>query len=68
MFPNPTNGNISIKSNVSINKIEIYDVFGKLIQSKAHSNNLTLEQFATGIYFLKIYSNNYIGTKKIIKN
>ena len=34
---------------------------------KLASKNITLENLSTGVYFIKIYSDNKIGTKKIIK-
>ena len=67
LYPNPTNGSISISTELPIDKIEVYDTLGKLIKVKLESKNITIENLNSGIYFMKIYSNNSIGTKKVIK-
>ena len=67
IYPNPTNGTISINTELIIDKIEVYDTLGKLMKVKLASKNITLENLSTGVYFIKIYSDNKIGTKKIIK-
>jgi hypothetical protein len=71
IFPNPTNNLVTISSPIAIQKIEIIDIYGKLIQTLlADSNELQTDvsNLASGIYFLKI--NNQFGTKieKLIKN
>lgn len=75
IFPNPSNGlfNISL-GDLSPNKIEVYDISGKLIvsQSKFESfDNTTaidLSNASDGIYFIKISTENNTITKRIIKN
>ena len=67
IYPNPTSGTISINTELIIDKIEVYDTLGKLMKVKLASKNITLENLSTGVYFIKIYSDNKIGTKKIIK-
>lgn len=67
VYPNPTSKTVYINTNLSIDKIEIYNVFGKLIKNRNNSKKINIEQLADGIYFAKIYSDNQIGIKKIIK-
>lgn len=67
LFPNPTEGTITINSPQPINKIEIYDIFGKLIKIQNNTKITTIESLASGIYIAKIYSENQIVTKKILK-
>lgn len=73
VYPNPTKGLFSIKvgSNI-INNIAIYDVTGKLIMNyNSFSNNneinLDLSNASTGIYFVKIKSQEGDIVKRIVK-
>jgi hypothetical protein len=72
LFPNPTADRIFIKNNNSleISKIELFSVSGKLLQTKIDNcSEISLENFAQGLYFAKIYSQNEdYQTFKIIKN
>ena len=68
VYPNPTSGSFDINTDLPIDKVEIYDVFGKLILTKIKTQNLSIELLASGVYFVKIYSDNKMGTKKIIKH
>jgi subtilisin family serine protease len=72
VFPNPTSGlvNIGISSMSEFNYI-ILDVNGKIHSVgsiKGTSNSIDLSNFASSIYFIKIFNNSYIKTFKIIKN
>lgn len=74
IYPNPSNGIYNIKSyNVPIEKIEVYDVMGKMIttQNNVQVDNtnavLDLTHAASGIYFATITSNNQKIIKRIIK-
>jgi hypothetical protein len=65
--PNPTSSTVNIRTPLPIDKIEIYDVFGKLIKTKINSKQINIESLIQGVYFAKIYSGSKIGTKKVIK-
>ena len=66
LSPNPTNGEIHIDSDYFIDKIEVYNMLGHKIHSLT-SKIIDLSTQANGIYLIKIYSNNSVFTKKIIK-
>ncbi len=73
IYPNPSAGifNIAAKD-TQIDTIEVYDVMGKQISIKYNTDNasnveLDLTTASTGIYFVKIRSNDQIVTKKITK-
>jgi hypothetical protein len=75
VFPNPSNGIFNIAfGNLNPNKIEVYDISGKLIFQKNQlvvSNNQTnidLSNTSNGVYFVKISTENNTITKRIIKN
>ncbi len=71
IFPNPTTGNLHIKSDISkIVRIDIYDQLGSVIFSKTKSNeikDINISDIPTGMYFIALsdeYGRNAV--KKII--
>lgn len=69
LFPNPTNGIISITSNSELTQIEIYDSLGKSITTQnANFSSINLTSLSSGIYICKlINSNGQVQFKKIVK-
>jgi hypothetical protein len=69
IYPNPSTDLIFIKSqNNIIEKIEIYNSIGQLNDSKIIDfNKIDITDLASGIYMLKIFTDNGIMNKKIIK-
>jgi hypothetical protein len=79
VFPNPFNDEIRIAYNSPDThsvSIELYDIAGKLLYSKKNINRKYgfnyfhvdgLQKLNYGIYFLRIYSNAEIATKKVLK-
>jgi hypothetical protein len=75
IYPNPSNGIFNIGfGNLSPNKIEVYDISGKLILQKNslevtnNQTNIDLSYTSTGVYFVKISTENNTITKRIVKN
>jgi hypothetical protein len=71
VYPNPTNGLLSIKSNSVIEQIEVFDMLGRKISSQKYDTfdvELNLYELKDGIYFIKIQSGSYFETRKIIKD
>lgn len=71
IFPNPTISTITIQNN-SLNQPKSYELFsitGKLLQSSSLENTtISLENFQSGLYFVKIgLDNGLFETHKIIK-
>lgn len=59
-----------IKSSASLGKIELYDVSGKLIQSKYSSEKsvrMDVNTLSSGVYIIKAENSGNVRTKKIIK-
>jgi len=66
VYPNPTNGDITIKTPTSCREIQIFDVLGrKLVEktSQGLSQSLSLAVFPDGVYFLKLFTDS--GNKLI---
>jgi hypothetical protein len=76
-YPNPFNPATSIKFLIPISgfiTIKIYDILGKEITSLLSENlqpgtyevNWNASDYPSGIYFYKLTSGSYIGTKKMV--
>jgi hypothetical protein len=69
VFPNPATNNIMVSTSVAAQVI-IYDVTGKQIfstQLTAHKNeNIGVEKFSAGIYFVKLISGETTETRKLV--
>lgn len=75
IYPNPTNqNNVNITSNSTyIEKISVFDRYGKLLIEESEVNNksevLDMKNLVEGLYFVKIETeNNQTVIKKLIKN
>ena len=73
VYPNPavTVLNISNKNNTLINQVHITDINGRVVKNfdtKGVSNTqMNLGDLNNGVYFLRITSDNGVGTAKVIK-
>lgn len=69
--PNPANGLVSITSKNDFEKIELLSITGQLLLQESVNDKihqLQLQNFADGIYFVKVcYPNGMSLTKKVIK-
>jgi len=73
IHPNPSNGIFKIEKTNSIEnmKIEVYDIYGKVILSQEMNSNMStidLKSVAKGIYMVKITSNGLQTVKRIVVN
>ena len=69
IFPNPTDGKLTISGLISPATIEIYDSIGRKIYSSfayQSKETIVLNGLSQGLYFMKISSKNYSSTEKII--
>ncbi|WP_432671010.1 DUF7619 domain-containing protein [Flavobacterium sp. SM2513] len=72
LYPNPVSDELKITSSANIEAAAIYDVNGRLLQkiaftSTATERSIDFKQFAKGVYFLQIQSENKVVTRKLIK-
>ncbi|MCJ8291000.1 MAG: T9SS type A sorting domain-containing protein [Crocinitomicaceae bacterium] len=69
-YPNPTNGNITLKGEFDSNATaSVFDQSGRLLitQKAINGSSIDLSNFNTGMYLLKVTSNGASGTKTIVK-
>ncbi len=68
VYPVPTTGVLTIKSNTNITQIEIYNPLGQLVLSNTNENQIDISSVSQGLYFIKIEDENgNFGTKKVVK-
>ena len=70
IYPNPSNDYINIKANSAISSLQLYDVQGRLLQTKIINTNNTILDItdkSNGIYFLKVTSDRGIKLEKVVK-
>lgn len=69
VFPNPTKNILNFSTNEKIEKIELYDVIGRLVKtfSNVKDKNINIDNIKKGTYFIKIYTKEQTKTQKIIK-
>ena len=74
IYPNPSNGNINIKSLIELRdaKVSIYDINGREVYNNEVSlqNTVTInaENLTTGLYILQVDGADYSHTAKLIIN
>ncbi|MBP2616201.1 S8 family peptidase [Chryseobacterium jejuense] len=67
LFPNPVKNILNIASENEINSLEIYDNLGRLIRKVDHQKSVKIDDFAKGVYYLKILSKDKVYYEKFIK-
>lgn len=72
-FPNPVSSYLKIQNtnNIKIDRLEIYDMSGKLVfkSSAEELQNIDLKDINAGVYFVKLFHAGVVlGTEKIVKN
>jgi hypothetical protein len=70
LYPNPTQHTVNIKANNTITSVQLFDVQGRLLQTKlVNENNIILDitTQSAGVYFIKVTTDKGIKVEKIVK-
>ncbi len=73
LYPNPASNYVDVRvsdNDIAVSRLEVYDVYGKLINEVEVINNPTrinVENLASGMYFVKVITNDGVATKNFIK-
>jgi spore coat protein CotH len=70
IYPNPANEIVAINSKVKLDKIEIFDVLGKMVFSIKTNDfeiNANINSLSAGLYFIKVFSGSKTKTTKFVK-
>ena len=74
VYPNPTNGNLTITfANSTKGSVKVISVLGEEVFSEAFNTsteklNIDLSKYENGIYLVQVITNNTTSVKRIIKN
>lgn len=72
VYPNPTQKDLNIFTNETIQSVLLYNVLGELQNEYKNINagtfNLNLAEFTNGLYLLEVTSSNKTHTQNVIKN
>ena len=71
VMPNPTNGKITVSTNLSIGNVAVFDIVGKQVMTDKIVDGMAefdLSELTQGVYFVKISDESSVKTVKIVKN
>ena len=72
LYPNPTTGVAYVEvSGDEMERVEVYDSYGKLLQTRNVSGNVTqieLSAYAKGVYHVRVTTTKGVVTKRVVKN
>jgi len=68
MYPNPVQNFLFIRSSYTITRVQVYSLLGDLVKDEfGDVEKINMSSLNSGIYLIKIYSNQFFVTKKLIK-
>jgi UDP-3-O-[3-hydroxymyristoyl] glucosamine N-acyltransferase len=65
IYPNPTRGMVNIEAD-GIEKVEVYDLNGRKLESYDATNRINLQGMAAGTYMLRVYTTRGTVVKRVI--
>ena len=71
IYPNPTSGDVTLDlSGLNAKTVDLFSMNGQLLNTVVPTNEtmtMSLSQYAAGIYFVRIHSDNGVTTQKLVK-
>lgn len=67
IIPNPANNHIWVETELNVDKLELYNLEGKLLQS-SYANEMELMDLTNGLYIVKVHTARGVISKKIMVN
>lgn len=67
MSPNPVSNVLTIEGEVVVNRVEIYNVSGQLVQTIENSRTIEMQGLNRGTYFVKLYTDKGEVTQQVVK-
>lgn len=68
VYPTTTSGRLFINTPTIENKINVYNLQGKILQSDANKSEISIEKLNNGLYIVEVICNEIKQIHKIIKN
>lgn len=66
LYPNPVTNILTVDAE-SLRAIEVLDMCGRVVASQLEGNSVNLEDYAPGIYMVRVITDNGIATGKVVK-
>jgi len=67
IFPNPSSETITVSTTETINKIFIYNLIGNKVLETTTPEAINISGLSSGIYFIRVETDNGNGVQKLIK-
>ncbi len=68
IYPNPVQNFLTIKSSLPITDVQVYSLLGEPVKHiRGNYSRIDLRELNSGIYMIKIHSNQFSVTKKLVK-
>ena len=68
MYPNPVQNFLTIKSSLPITDVQVYSLLGEPVKHiRGNYSRIDLRELNSGIYMIKIHSDQFSVTKKLVK-
>ena len=67
LYPNPTADRLYIDSPESVRRVEVLDINGRTVVACGAVNSVSLETLASGVYVVRVITENAVGMQKIVK-
>jgi hypothetical protein len=71
VFPNPTQNSFAVNTTISVDKVEVLGLDGKLLLSQVYTENelINIQDLPTSVYLVKVYKEGeLLAVEKLIKN
>lgn len=69
LYPNPANDVVNISAAKKISRVELCNILGQTVKSKevdAKETKMDVSGMTKGVYFIRVYSDNKVATKKLV--
>lgn len=70
VYPNPSHGTFMINANATITKLEVLNVLGEkvaVVNVNSKTTSIDISNQSNGVYFINVYTNDGITSKRLIK-
>jgi hypothetical protein len=67
IYPNPITETLIIQTDIAIERVEIYNMLGQLVQSESNTKNVNVSKLSAGLYTVKVTTDAGVKVQKVVK-
>jgi hypothetical protein len=67
IYPNPVTDRLSINCNEAVREISVMDISGRTVMTLSNTNSIDVSGLATGVYMLRVATENGVSVQKFVK-